>query len=90
MVQDVRPDTWEEIRAEGLGYFAYSLTEKGRKAKADTDASLETLIAEGLVQFQRHPLDGALVLAAGEGEALAEFEDERAEVFDQAAFEIAL
>lgn len=45
------PDTWAGIRAEGLGYFAYSLTAKGRKAKADTTASLDSLIADGLVQF---------------------------------------
>ncbi len=45
------PDTWAGIRAEGLGYFAYSLTTKGRKAKADTKASLDSLIADGLVQF---------------------------------------
>ncbi len=45
------PDTWAGIRAEGLGYFAYSLTAKGRNAKADTKASLNSLIADGLVQF---------------------------------------
>ncbi|MBA3039930.1 MAG: VOC family protein [Alphaproteobacteria bacterium] len=45
------PDSWEAIRAEGLGYFAYSLTERGRKAKADPETSLDTLIADGLVQF---------------------------------------
>ncbi len=45
------PDTWAGIRAEGLGYFAYSLTARGRKAKADTKASLDNLIADGLVQF---------------------------------------
>lgn len=45
------PDTWAGIRAEGLGYFAYSLTTQGRKAKADTKASLDNLIADGLVQF---------------------------------------
>jgi len=45
------PDTWAGIRAEGLGYFAYSLTAKGRKAKADASLSLDRLIADGLVQF---------------------------------------
>ncbi|WP_082477871.1 MULTISPECIES: VOC family protein [unclassified Rhizobium] len=45
------PDTWAGIRAEGLGYFAYSLTTKGRKAKANASASLNSLIADGLVQF---------------------------------------
>ncbi|MCV9966234.1 VOC family protein [Pararhizobium sp. BT-229] len=45
------PDSWAGIRAEGLGYFAYSLTAKGRKAKADTTKSLDSLIEDGLVQF---------------------------------------
>jgi len=45
------PDSWAGIRAEGLGYFAYSLTAKGRKTKADASKSLDSLIADGLVQF---------------------------------------
>lgn len=45
------PDTWAGIRAEGLGYFAYSLTAKGRKAKADAARSLDSLIEDDLVQF---------------------------------------
>ncbi len=45
------PDTWAGIRTEGLGYFAYSLTAKGRKAKAATSRSLDSLIADGLVQY---------------------------------------
>jgi uncharacterized glyoxalase superfamily metalloenzyme YdcJ len=44
------PDDWNEIRQEGLGYFRYSLTEKGRAA-AGRKTDLETAIAEGLVQF---------------------------------------
>ena len=45
------PDTWAGIRAEGLGYFAYSLTAKGRKTKVDAAKSLDSLIEGGLVQF---------------------------------------
>ena len=42
------PDTWEEIRAQGLGYFAYSLTAEGR-ANPKAVASIEEAIAAGLV-----------------------------------------
>ncbi|NTI25650.1 VOC family protein [Rhizobium rhizogenes] len=45
------PDNWEEIRAEELGYFSYSLTEKGRKAGGRIDGDLAQWIADGLVQF---------------------------------------
>ncbi|RUM20404.1 VOC family protein [Rhizobium vallis] len=44
------PDDWATIRAEGLGYFSYSLTEKGSKASTDA-ADIETLVSEELVQF---------------------------------------
>ncbi|MCD2182548.1 2-oxoadipate dioxygenase/decarboxylase HglS [Rhizobium sp. GN54] len=48
------PDDWNEIRKAGLGYFAYSLTEKGRTAKASgrhPGGDIEALIASGHVQF---------------------------------------
>lgn len=44
------PDDWNDIRKAGLGYFAYSLTEKG-KAGSGGKRDLETAIDEGLVQF---------------------------------------
>ena len=44
------PDDWATIRTEGLGYFSYSLTEKGMKASTDA-ADIETLVSDGLVQF---------------------------------------
>lgn len=44
------PDDWNEIRRAGLGYFAYSLTEKGSAAPLDS-LDLETAIAIGLVRF---------------------------------------
>ncbi len=36
------PDTWAGIRAEGLGYFAYSLTNKGCNVKADASRRAST------------------------------------------------
>lgn len=45
------PDTWAGIREAGLGYFSYSLTEKGRKAGVSAAQDIEALIAAGLVQF---------------------------------------
>ncbi|WP_037066588.1 2-oxoadipate dioxygenase/decarboxylase HglS [Allorhizobium undicola] len=44
------PDDWAQIRAEGLGYFSYSLTQKGANAlPANTET--DTLIAEGYICF---------------------------------------
>ena len=44
------PDTWADIRAEGLGYFSYSLTKKGENGMIDlTDP--EHLIKEGYICF---------------------------------------
>ena len=45
------PDTWAGIRQSGLGYFSYSLTEKGRKTRISDRRDLDKLIADGLVQF---------------------------------------
>ncbi|MBY3258809.1 VOC family protein [Rhizobium laguerreae] len=45
------PDDWQTIRAEGLGYFSYSLTEKGAKASIASAAGVDALIADGLIQF---------------------------------------
>jgi len=44
------PDNWADIRAAGLGYFSYSLTEKGRQGVAFFDDP-EQLIAEGYICF---------------------------------------
>lgn len=44
------PDDWNGIRKAGLGYFSYSLTEKGR-AVSGRKLDLETAIEDGLVQF---------------------------------------
>jgi uncharacterized glyoxalase superfamily metalloenzyme YdcJ len=42
------PDTWDEIRKQGLGYFAWSLTEKGRTAAMPVTDAAQAL-AEGLI-----------------------------------------
>ena len=44
------PDTWDGIRKAGLGYFRYSLTEKG-KTVTGRNADLETAIEAGVIQF---------------------------------------
>jgi uncharacterized glyoxalase superfamily metalloenzyme YdcJ len=43
------PDTWDGIRRDGLGYFTYVLTEKGRMTEPSGD--LEAMIADGRVRF---------------------------------------
>lgn len=45
------PDSWAGIRAAGLGYFSYSLTEKGRAAGPLASHDLDALIADGFVRF---------------------------------------
>jgi uncharacterized glyoxalase superfamily metalloenzyme YdcJ len=45
------PDSWAEIRQAGLGYFSYSLTEKGRRTKLPGRRDIDSLIADGLVRF---------------------------------------
>lgn len=45
------PDDWKTIRAEGLGYFSYSLTEKGSKTSIPAGSDVDALIADGLIQF---------------------------------------
>ncbi|WFU12020.1 VOC family protein (plasmid) [Rhizobium sp. CB3090] len=44
------PDDWNGVRKAGLGYFSYSLTDKG-KAVLNRNTDLETAIEDGLVQF---------------------------------------
>ncbi len=45
------PDSWDEVRREGLGYFTYSLTEAGRSSPPASGTDLEALIGRGLVRF---------------------------------------
>ncbi|MCZ4091020.1 2-oxoadipate dioxygenase/decarboxylase HglS [Sinorhizobium psoraleae] len=45
------PDSWAEIREAGLGYFSYSLTERGRRTKLTGSRGLDSLITDGLVEF---------------------------------------
>ena len=44
------PDRWDEIRKAGLGYFSYTLTEKGQSVSA-SGLDLDAAIAAGLVTF---------------------------------------
>ncbi|MVA98347.1 DUF1338 family protein [Nitratireductor sp. CAU 1489] len=44
------PDDWANIRTQGLGYFTYSLTRKGRAATA-SKMDIETAIEAGLIRF---------------------------------------
>lgn len=44
------PDDWDGIRKANLGYFRYSLTEKGLSVTG-RNADLETAIEAGLIQF---------------------------------------
>ena len=45
------PDDWATIRSEGLGYFTYSLTEKGKTQRGPVGGDLENWIDDGLVCF---------------------------------------
>jgi uncharacterized glyoxalase superfamily metalloenzyme YdcJ len=45
------PDTWEMIRAEGLGYFSYSLTNKERQEREVIDFDTEALIKSGVLRY---------------------------------------
>ncbi|MCF7646458.1 VOC family protein [Bacillus subtilis] len=45
------PDTWAEIREQGLGYFAYSVADRSKAKSELTAANLSNLIAEGAIQF---------------------------------------
>lgn len=45
------PDTWAEIREQGLGYFAYSVADRSKAKSELTVGNLDALIAEGAIQF---------------------------------------
>ena len=45
------PDTWDSIRTAGLGYFTYSLTERGRQVGSVHVESVDRLVADGFVRF---------------------------------------
>lgn len=47
------PDTWEELRLQGLVYFHYSVSEHGKKDPSlAAKVSLSTLLSLGLVQYE--------------------------------------
>lgn len=43
------PDQWNEIRSQGLGYFRYSVTKRGRDRRGRAGRDFGQWIAEGLV-----------------------------------------
>lgn len=45
------PDTWEEIRKQGLGYFAYSVKDAAVLARFKPGTDIETLVEAGAVYF---------------------------------------
>lgn len=45
------PDDWSAIRAERLGYFSYSLTEKGKSSLASGSLDRDSLVSEGFIRF---------------------------------------
>lgn len=45
------PDDWAIIRSQELGYFQYSLTEKGRTSGVPATEDIASLIADGLICF---------------------------------------
>ncbi|PWL17151.1 DUF1338 domain-containing protein [Falsochrobactrum shanghaiense] len=45
------PDNWADIRAQGLGYFAYSVKNAAMLAAFKPDTDIETLVEAGAVQF---------------------------------------
>lgn len=45
------PDTWAEIREQGLGYFAYSVADRSKAKHELSAANLDALIADGAIQF---------------------------------------
>ena len=45
------PDTWETIRATGLGYFSYSLTDLQHRMRGLLDFDVEALLHAGVLQY---------------------------------------
>ena len=45
------PDTWETMRATGLGYFSYSLTHLERGIRGLIDFDAEALLLSGVLQY---------------------------------------
>ncbi|WP_457266347.1 2-oxoadipate dioxygenase/decarboxylase HglS [Pseudomonas sp. P5_C3] len=46
------PDTWEDMRQQGLAYFRYFVTEKGLAAGDLTNAALEDLLGSGCLRVE--------------------------------------
>ncbi|UVK54583.1 VOC family protein [Mesorhizobium sp. AR02] len=87
------PDTWDGIRAAGLGYFTYSLTERGREADRASNKDIDQLVAEGFVSFAPIVYEDFLPVSAA-GIFQSNLGDEAAQDFvaspNQRRFETAL
>ncbi|MER8746060.1 VOC family protein [Mesorhizobium sp. M1004] len=87
------PDTWDGIRADGLGYFTYSLTERGRQVGSAYADDIDLLVAEGFVRFDPIVYEDFLPVSAA-GIFQSNLGDEAAEDFvaspNQRRFEAAL
>ncbi|KIC07621.1 hypothetical protein RA19_22745 [Leisingera sp. ANG-M1] len=77
------PDSWEEMRAQGLAYFQYYITEAGKSAASLPAAQdLATLIAEGLVAYVPVVYEDFLPVSAA-GIFQSNLGDDRGEEFSQ-------
>lgn len=87
------PDRWDGIRAAGLGYFTYSLTERGREAASAGEKDVDQLVAEGFVSFDPIVYEDFLPVSAA-GIFQSNLGDEAAQDFvaspNQRRFEAAL
>lgn len=87
------PDDWDGIRAENLGYFTYSLTERGQRSGHVATGDLDWLIGEGLVRFDPIVYEDFLPVSAA-GIFQSNLGDEAAQDFvaspNQKRFEAAL
>lgn len=87
------PDDLATIRAQGLGYFEWSLTEKGRAADQVTSLDPEALLADGLLCLDPIVYEDFLPVSAA-GIFQSNLGDEQAQAFvaspNQQKFEVDL
>lgn len=86
------PDSWPELRSQGLAYFQYYITDKGKTARG-RNKSLDDLIAEGLVAYAPVVYEDFLPVSAA-GIFQSNLGDDKGEAFtrnaNREAFEEAL
>ncbi|MER9674664.1 VOC family protein [Mesorhizobium sp. M0208] len=87
------PDTWDDIRIAGLGYFTYSLTERGRQVGSVHAEGVDQLVADGFVRFDPIVYEDSLPVSAA-GSFQSNLGDEAGQDFvaspNQKRFEAAL